>query len=277
MYEKNKEKNNSNKKGCSGIIIFILLIIIVILSLYICYEKGLLGTKEEKNVVTVKQKTKKEKTNSKEDWEVLEVVSNDVTHLFSTLTTGKGIPCGIWDYFTDEEVTSEDISNTLASSIALNSLYNNGIAIDRKNTTFTSKQLNSEIKKIFGKDYEYENENIDLCPTYEYDSENKIYTVGKEKCINTCNTPNQAKIVKAYKTSDELIIYVRVLFTNLNEEIPTIFYKDFNKTEPLEMENLKTNNYYISDDLYEKGALYKMTFTLEDGNYIFVSSQNESN
>ena len=262
------------KRG-HGLIIFFLLIIIAILSVYICYEKGLLEVKpKEKSVSKTKVVEKqKEKDVEEEQIEVLEVVSNDVTHLFNTLTTGVGEYCGIWNYFQEEKVTTSDIPNELATSIALNALYENGIAIDRKGTTFTKKQLNSQIKEIFGQDYEYENEDIDICPTYTYDEENETYTTNEGKCKNTCTIPNKAKIVKAYKKGNDIEIYARVLFAEKNESFPAIYYKDFNKTSPLETEKSKVIDYNIDDETYAKGSLYKLTFTNENGNYIFVSSE----
>ncbi len=273
-----KEKVIEKKKS-SGMVIFLLLVIIAILGVYICYQEGLLEIKPEEKVVnkTENKKEEVEKQEPVEEIEVLEVVDNDVRHLFETLTTGLGEYCGIWNYFTEEKVTPQDIPNNLATSIALNSLYKNGIAIDRKGTTFTDTQLNSKIKEIFGSNYEYENEDIDICPTYTYDEENHTYTTGDKTCSGICTVPNKAKIVKAYKKGDTIEIYVRVLFSNVGEQIPTTYYKDFNKTEPIEVEKTSPLDYNISDETYKEGSLYKMTFTSEQGNYIFTSSEAVTN
>ncbi len=267
------------KKKSSKMVIFLLLVIIAILGVYICYKEGLLDVKPEEKVVnkTENKEEKVEKEEPVEEIEVLEVVSNDVKHLYETLTTGLGEYCGVWNYFTEKKVTAADIPNNLATAIALNSLYKNGIAIDRTGTTFTSDQLNAKIKEIFGQNYNYENTNIDICPTYTYNEETHIYTTGNGICSGACPTPNKAKIVKAYKQNDKLEIYVRVLFSNLTEQVPNIYYKDFNKTQPIEVNKTSPVEYQIDDDTFKEGSLYKMTFTNEFGNYIFTSSEAVTN
>lgn len=264
-----------NKTKSHGLLIFFLLFIILGLVLYICYDKGLIGENVEDIIKTV-ETNDEEKTSTEEEKneaEVLEVVSNDVRHLFNTLTTGTGQYCGVWNYFTDKKVTASDISNDLASAIVLNSLYNNGMAINRKATIFTKNQMATEIRKIFGKDYSYEHKDIDICPSYKYDTTTETYTVGDGQCNGACGAPNKAKIVKAIKENDNIEIYVRVLFSSLNDSVSTVYYKDVNKTQPVSVEKAGVVDYSISDETFSEGSLYKMIFTLEDGNYIFTSSE----
>lgn len=263
-----------NKNKGHGLLIFLLLLIIIALALYICYDKGLIGEKDSEIISTVKNDDKDEsEVKETEKTEVLEVVSNDVKHLFNTLTSGTGQYCGIWNYFSDKKVTTEDISNDLAASIVLNSLYNNGMAINRKATVFTKDQMDAEMRKIFGKDYQYTHKDIDICPSYKYDEKEQTYTVGDGQCSGACGAPNKAKIVKALKKNDKIEIYVRVLFSSLNDSVSTVYYKDVNKTQPINVEKAGVVDYYISDETYAEGSLYKMTFNLEDGNYIFAYSE----
>lgn len=281
MATKKKEKEEQQviieyKSNSHGLIIFFLLLIAICLGLYICYYKGLLDIKPENSITTTQNRTKA-KNKEEKKIEILEVTSNDVRHLFNTITSGLGESCGIWNYFTDVKVTSSDISNELASAIALKSLYNNGIAIDRKSTVFTENQLDTEIKKIFGSSYEYTHKDIDICPGYTYDSNTKTYTPGSGECGGVCNVPNVAKIVKAYKEKNDIVIYVRVLFSDLNNSVPTVFYKDVNKTRPVSTEQAKATNYNISDETFAEGSLYKMAFTLENGNYVFKYSEPTTN
>ena len=80
-----------------------------------------------------------------------------------------------------------------------------------------------------------------------------------------------------YKKGNNIELYVRVLFTSLGDTVPTVYYKDVNKTQPLEVDKANVVDYNISDETYALGSLYKMTFTLENGHYIFSSSKPETN
>lgn len=265
--ENNEQSNNMAKKGV-GLLIIIGALLIVVMGLggYILYDK--FGeTKETENTEEKKEEKKEEKV------ENLEVTSKEVTDLFDSITHGVTEYCGVDNYFVDKKVTINDIENGLASSIVLYNLYQSGVKYG-EGTTITKKQVEDTIIKLFGKNYKYTYGNIRNCPSYTYDAEKEVFTAGPSGCGGTCGPHNMKKVVKATKSDSKIELYVRMLFIGEYTNDQQIkYYSDYKKTKEANLEKDKDGIPYETDANYQKGSLYKMTFTKEDNNYVFTSSE----
>lgn len=267
---------NGNKKG-SSVIIIILLIAVLGLGGYIAYDKILGNAKTDD---TEEKTNKDEKTDTKKEEKVenLDVTNKEVTTLFKSVTNANGHYCGVSELFKDKKVAANDIDNDLASDIALYNIRMNGKELN-EGVTFTKKEMNDTIAKLFGKDYKYTHGDIKNCPSVKYDANTEIYKVQPSACGGTCGPKNYVKIVKATKTNSKIELSIRVLFvgdtdvTNAAGNAYPRYYKDSNKTVEVELQRDYDNIPYETDENYQKGSLYKMIFTNEDGNYVFTSSE----
>lgn len=268
--ENNEQNNNIAKRG-AGLIIIVVALLMAVLGLggYIMYDKFFNDNKSSKT--TEKEEKKEEKKEDKV--ENLEVTSNEVTDLFTSITTGWNRYCGINNYFIDKKVTTTDIDNDIVTAITLSYLYKSGVKFD-EGSTFTKKQVEDTITKLFGKNYKYTYKTISGCPTFTYDESKEVYTAGSSGCGGTCGAVVLKKVVKATKTDSKIELYVRALFpSELPDENGYIKYYKFKSDEELQLERDNYNQVKETDANYNKGSLYKMTFTKEDNNYVFTSSE----
>lgn len=267
--ENNEQSNNMAKKGV-GLLIIIGALLIVVMGLggYILYDK--FGeTKETENTEEKKEEKKEEKV------ENLEVTSKEVTDLFSSITIGWNRYCGVNNYFTDKKVSTNDMDNDIVTAIVLSNLNKTGVTFN-EGSTFTKKQVEDTITKLFGKNYKYTYKTIDSCPIFTYDETKEVYTAGPSDCGGTCGAIAMKKVVKAIKTDSKIELYVRALFpemaTDENGYAYAKYYK-YKSNEEIQLERDYNNNPTETDANYQKGSLYKMTFTKEDNNYVFTSSE----
>ncbi|MBP3841871.1 MAG: hypothetical protein IK997_07125 [Bacilli bacterium] len=280
--ENNNEVNNiqqqpeKQKRKGTGVIIVILLIVILGLCGYIAYDKFLNNTKDDTTEEKETKNNEKKETTKKE--ENLEVTNKEVTDLFDSITNANTRYCGVSELFTDKKITVNDIDNDLASDIALYNLRTSGVSF-KEGSTITKKQLDDTITKLFGKNYKYTHGNIRNCPSFTYDESKEIYTVGMSACGGTCGPRDYVKIVKATKTDSKIELNIRVLFRG-DEEFKNAggysypkYYKDSKKTIEVDLTRDYENIPLETSENYQKGSLYKMIFTNEDGNYVFTSSE----
>ena len=139
---------------------------------------------------------------------------------------------------------------------------------------FTASELETKIRNTFGKNYSFTHRTINSCPIFEYDSANQKYVINTPPaCGGTCGPTNLKKVVRALKNNQSIELYVRVLFAG--GASATDYYKDYNKTQKVEGLELDSNTTFPieSDNNVAKGSLYKLTFSNEDGSYVFVSSE----
>ena len=191
-----------------------------------------------------------------------------VTELYETL----GVASYKSPFISDKKYTVNDISNDMAFEIGRLNLPN----------TFSAEDLDYQIDAILGKDYKFTHKSFDGCASFKYS--NKTYKLVSATCGGSIDFQNVQKIVGASKNGNELYIYVGVLFVKVNDkgnddsnDDVIEYYKDYNYNE-------KVTNYIknkdidsgIAEDCVENaklGTIYKMIFNLEDGNYVFVSSE----
>lgn len=264
--ENNEQNNNMTNKGVGFLIIVVALLVVIIgLGGYVLYDKIL----SEDSKISTEEKVKKEE--KKEEKEVaLDVTSKEVTDLFNSITSGWNKYCGVDNYFADKKVTVDDIDNDLASSIMLYNLIESGVK-HAEGSTFTKKQVEDIIVKLFGKKYKYTYKTINSCPSFTYDEAKELYTAGPSGCGGICGPHNMKKVVKATKTDSKIELYVRVLFVGSGENIK--YYNDYKTTKEVSVETNENGFALENDANYQKGSLYKMTFTKEDNNYVFTSSE----
>lgn len=265
--ENNEQNVKIANKGVGFLIIIVALLVVIFgLGGYIMYDKFF--NDNESNETTEKKEKKKE-----EKEEALDVTSKEVTDLIDSITRGNSEYCGVYNYFTDKKVTVNDIDNGLASSIMLYNLHQSGVKFD-EGSTFTKKQVEDIIVKLFGKNYKYTYGNIRNCPSFTYDEAKEIYTAGPSGCGGTCGPHNMRKVVKATKSDSKIELYVRMLFIGEYTNDQQIkYYSDYKKIKEADLEKDNDGIPYETDANYQKGSLYKMTFTKEDNNYVFTSSE----
>lgn len=151
-------------------------------------------------------------------------------------------------------------------------------------TSVTGKEFNDVVSSMYGFSYPFKNESYtsELCVEYQYDEENDKYQyVGNSYCDNTSLVPggeDLIKAVKAERNSDVITITARVLFFKAMETddgYRAKYYSNYAMTQ--EVSDLSVSGEYDlasnTTDNLSKGALYKLTYQMDQGNYVFVSSE----
>ena len=280
--EENKDVEKKSHTGAKVFLVLLLMIGCLVLGYYLS-NSGIvnidLGKSDKKEVSDKSKKTTK--SDSKECEEALEVSSNEAIDLFSKMTSAEGYYCGFFKMFTDKKVTVDSIDPKDVSKIVLRSLYRKYNRTD-EGSTYTKDEVDAMVKEIFGKDYKYTHGTIEgACPAFTYDEASQTYKVGVHACGGTCGPSSLAQVVKAVKTSNGIDLYVRMIFAEDQSIIMTKqnisdvnYYSDFARTNKLDL--VRDQYGRVAETLanYAKGSLYKMTFELEDGNYIFKSSES---
>lgn len=249
-----------------NIVIAILIIALVGVVGYIGYDKFYLV---EKSVKT-DEKQEEQTEDSKE--EVLETTDKTVLTAINKIDSAWGYYCGTDSvYMTTKKVTTADISNDFAYVTVMNKL-----ATDT-NSPVPASRLDKAIDETFGKDYQFKHQTYRSCPLYSYDETTGYYNFTGSECGGTCGPTNIKRIVKAIKKDQTLEIYIRVIFSNpeIAEGDRYSYCKDSNLEQIvgyLSYEDRIYNEEQVTD-LVSKGSLYKFTFKLENGNYVFYSSE----
>lgn len=255
-----ENKRVKNSVGTTIVIILLMLVIIALVG-YMAYDKGYIFNKKE---VTTKEDAKNNKSDKNNKVITnLEVTDSIVQQLYSNV--GLDIPCLESVYFKDKKVVASDIDKDYATRVLFNKL---GYSV----STFTKSQVDDIFNSIYGKNYKYVHGNMNGCPTVTYDSNSEIYTVATDGCGFTCGPSDLKKIVKAERTSNDVSIYFRVLFLEDNAGNNYDYYKDYKKTQRVDLKIDEAGFPEDIDSNYAKGSLYKMTFVKENNNYVFKES-----
>jgi len=186
--------------------------------------------------------------------------------------------CGVWDYFTDGIFTAKDFNDDLVFEIGMYEAYKGGNKQLKEGTEITKNDLYSALRRVFGMDFAdkfdgYKDYN--KCPGYKYDSSKEVFTQQPSACGGTCGPHHQKKIVKAVLSDGALIIYERVVFINYTDDGKIRYYEAIKDGDEI-TDKLKLDSdgiFVQTDSNYNYGSLYKLTFTREDGNYVFASSE----
>jgi len=245
-------------------------IILIIVLMIGCFTGGYFINdilKTEKNTEKVqnnKEEKQEEKTPVVTNYEITDA---KVANLIENLLKG-GFSYGgcqsLEVFVNNNKVETNDISNLAAYHIAeINEFY-------EKKDSFTLDEMNNAIKKYFGKDYVFNPNSIDYngqsCPQYNYDNNTKTFNKQETACGGTCGPTSSYKLEKAVDTDGVLELNIKVVFASTNQGTEG-YYSDYQKINKID--TFDDNK----DNLYSKGANYKFTFKLEDGNYVYVSSE----
>ena len=284
VLDENKEEKVETPKKKSPIGWIILVIILMIGCLvggYFINESGILSGKKEPTKKEEKKDTKKEeKEPVVTNYAVTdEKVSNLIDNIVSRGSSYGS--CKAFEFYvTDKKVVVNDIPNSMAYFIAERSLlggnYQNvsGGYYQNEKNSFTLDELTAEIKKYLGKNYKFDPKSVNYkdanCSQYNYDDNSKIYNKQETACGWTCGPSTDYKMVKAVDTDGVLKIDVKVIFYSYEKN--DSYYSDYAKTNVIgtQLQNYNNSSY---DTLFDKGSDYQFTFKLEDGNYVFVSSE----
>lgn len=162
-------------------------------------------------------------------------------------------------YANDKKVGVNDITTQKAYRIAETDYYNSG------KDSISLDEFTKTVQKYLGKDYNFnpaDGMGKDKCMSYVYSAASKAFNKQETACGGTCGPRTNYKLVKAVDTDGTLVLSAKVIFASSDG-----FYSDYAKTNKIG--SFEENN----ETLFSKGSDYKFTFKLEDGNYVFVSSE----
>lgn len=246
-----------------NVVIIILLIMLLGLGGYTAYDEFL----REK---PIKQKNS-EKVNVSEE-EYLETTDPLVLDAMNKINSALGYYCGTEkEYMKNTKVTVQNITNELAYATVMAKLTSD------TNTSIPATQVDKAIAETFGKNYQFEHKTYNSCPAYTYDATTGYYNFAGAECGGTCGPSTEQKIVKARKKDKTLEIYERIIFANIDmtEGDKVAYCKDVDLQQIvgyLSSSDIQYNQEEVQR-IVSKGSLYKITFNLEDGTYVFVSSE----
>ena len=255
-------EEKKNKKGLGPGFMVILVVLFLV--------GGVLGFAASKLLdEPVKESNTEEKEKKEEKKEPVvtnyAVTDEKVANLIKNIDVGALENCnGFEDYANDKKVESKDVSSLKAYRIGEREFY------DSKKQSVSLDEFTKAIQKYLGKDYKYvpltDGDEKDRCISYVYDESTKTYKFQQTACGGTCGPTTDYKLVKAVDTDGVLKLDVKVIFASY-EDGKMGYYSDYSKTS-------KIGTFEESiDPLYDKGSDYQFTFKLEDGNYVFVSSE----
>ena len=263
-----------DQKGSSGgwhIAVIIFIVVLLMTGGYFLYTKVITPKIDEIN----KEKEVERREISEEDDDFSRVVSLDVD---------SDIIVKLMKYV-DRNFLNEDklkVSDISSQVVFVKSIP---LVIEKYGeTSVTGKEFNDVVSSMYGFSYPFKNESYtsELCVEYQYDEENDKYQyVGNSYCDNTCLVPggeDLIKAVKAERNSDVITITARVLFFKAMETddgYRAKYYSNYAMTQ--EVSDLSVSGEYDlasnTTDNLSKGALYKLTYQMDQGNYVFVSSE----
>ena len=255
------------------------ILIIVIVGLFlVLIGTGLYMATSNKKTKNIE---KEEQPQTEEPSESLD--SAEIKTLIKNLTTTQKDSCGFYDYFENDTYNYQDLTNEEAFGIIINKIYNDkkesGITNPfTKGTIIYETEIETKLKELFPKDYNFSHKSFTelICPKFTYDTNNKSYTVLEdENCQTTCKAQNLYLIDQATKYKDSLDVDIRVVFVDTSKE--TIkYYTDYKKTNFLkevadtDLYNQQTG---FTKEEFEKASLYRLTFAIEEDNYVFKEAR----
>ena len=291
--KKKKEESLEEKEARGKVLNKITLIIAICLLCAACFGLGF-GTnfKLVRNTTNATSNQKKSSGSEKSladptgttecsyegsDVEFLDVTDSLVQETADKIDHALTKYCGVWEYFTDGTFTADEFDENLVFEMAMVDAYKSANKSFGEGTEISKNDFYSAVRRLFGKDFadKYDSYRDHRgCPNFNYDSSKQVFVQQPSACGGTCGPYHQKKIVKAIKSDSELIIYERVVFVN-NADSKIRYYeaiKDGDEiTDKLELDH--DGIFVQTDSNYNLGSLYKLTFTYEDGNYVFSSSE----
>lgn len=254
------------KNGFIKVLILIILLgIIMLISGFLLFTKKD-GLKEE-NAYQINTKNLKDISTS----EGIASVINSNFNVYGCMDL-------FFSYFVDKKVTVDDLDKDVIDGTILNLINIHGVEI-KEGKTFTQKAVKKQVDSFYGKDYKYQYSDFEkTCPKISYDNKSKKYTVQKKDCELTCNPRSVRKLVQAKENDSIVELYYRILFVGSKKQ-QYQYYTDYQKKNKIDVTfDAQKYNYGnmedgISDEVINKGSLYKVTFVKEKENLIFLMSE----
>lgn len=269
-----------DKKTHTGVkVLVVLLLMIGCLALgYYLSNSGIvnidLGKSDNKEV-----NDKSTKIDDKECEQALDITAGEVIDLYNKMIEPEGYYCGFNKLYVDHKVTVNDLEARDISNLTLSALYKKYNRRD-EGSTYTKDEMENVAKELFGKDFNYNHGTIEnACPAFTYDEASQTYRIGVHGCGGTCGPTGLKKLVKAVKTTSGIDLYVRVIFIQDYSNLSNFsssdlkYYSDYAKTKEVQLERDYSGIPIDNMTNLAQGALYKISFELEDGNYVFKSSE----
>lgn len=255
------EKNETKEKKSNGVLVTVLIVFLLIV--FTCFGYAAGGVRVTESVVKESSKEVKEKNESQSSSKVTvyETTDEKITSLLGTLFSMPGCGTGIETFINNSKVETKDVTNLQAYHMVQKNHWNDeAISLD---------DFQKEVHKYLGKDYVFEATSVDYkgetCPIFNYDAASQTFKKQETACGWTCGPVGTHYLVtKAIEEDGMLKLTLRVVFGDDNSS----FYADFNHSKLLDS---NVNEYTLVP--YEKGSAYLVTYKLEDGNYVFVSSE----
>jgi len=258
MMEQTNTKPPKKKNPIVRILLILILMIGCLIGGYLINEYGLLDDYLPKKEVKEEKEKKEEK---KSVTKTYDVDDTKVAHLIENIIYSGGLDiCKEIEFLAnDKKVEVKDIDSARAWAIAIHDS-------DLKGETILLEDVNKTIAKYLGKDYEFNPKLMkNVCGTnYEYDETTQSFISKPVQggCGGACAAMSTYKLTKAVDTDGVLTLEAQVIFG-----VEDKYASDYSKNVII-----GTHNDNI-DSLFEKGSKYQFTFKLEDGNYVFVSSE----
>ena len=285
------------EKKNTGLIVLIVVLSIAVLGLggFIIYDKVL--NNDSKNNSNEINKEDNEISNVSKE-EVLWLNDTLVQNLYNMVIFPGDDILGNWYFYENEKVTLDNISNDTKLYMAYTQLNKNDIEYKEDNLhgtkSFDINQFEIGMKNVFGNNITYEKNDFmpEMCDCeYKYNADQQKYICE----IGGCGGPGESyvdrKLYNAVKISDEIILYEKFAFININEIIfsnsdpkydgpKAGIYKDTKSKNAIKtwikdvdyFYNNKPN--YNFDDYIDQMSMVKYTFKKGDDNsYHFYSSE----
>lgn len=248
--EKEIKKSNSS-------VVILLVLLIMILSIGIGY---LIGTK---NIVKKDTEPKEIEKDKKESKTIVYNTTDEVVISSMDKIIDFGLQCNnIERYVTDKKYKSSDIPSQVAYAMVEFKEFKN-----KNISTITLDEYTKAVQKYLGKDYIFNPDEIDFssyyCNQYNYDKEAKTFTAQETACGKTCGPRTTYQVTKATEKDGQLDITASIVFSDGKK-----YYSNYQKTDVI------VDHIYDTTLIpFDKGSKYLFKFKLEDGNYVFVSSE----
>ncbi len=252
-----EEKEN---KKTNNTVIALLVFVIMILCIGVGY---LIGTNNNVKVDSKKDEPNISKKNVKESKTIVYNTTDKIVTESMDKILDFGFQCNnIERYAINKKYIVSDIPNQIAYSMVEFKEFKN-----KNISTITLDEYTKAVQKYLGKDYNFNPDEIDFsgyyCNQYNYDKETKTFSSVETTCGGICGPRTTYQIIKAVEKDGQLDITVSVVFSDGNK-----YYSDYEKQDVI------VDHIYDTTPIpFEEGTKYIFKFKLEDGNYVFVSSE----
>ena len=224
------------------------------------------------------QKAKENSENKKVNFK-----NSEIKNLISDITTALNRPCGYYDYFKNDVLFFNNLSNSDVFRIAIMQIYNDKKDSGTANpfaegTIINASEVEAKIAKILPSNYQFTHQNFitDFCPNFIYNPTTNSYTISASTtCENTCIAKNSYHIDNIKNYEDHIDVYIRIAFADISNDNTILYYSDFKKTKLLKV-FYSQENPNLSEEDYQKATLYCVTFNIQNNNYVFNSTRKVS-